>query len=89
MEEGWPINKVIAAYCAAMAHRVVGLLERLGPIEPEFCITGGISKNKGVVKRIEDELGVKGLTNPKNDPQLAGAVGAALFAKAMVDKTKK
>jgi len=89
LEEGWPINKVIAAYCAAMAHRVVGLIERLGPVEPEFCITGGISKNKGVVNRIEDELGVKGLKTNKCDPQLAGAIGAALFAKAMAEKTKK
>ena len=89
LEEGWPINKVIAAYCAAMAHRVVGLIERLGPVEPEFCITGGISKNKGVVNRIEAELGVKGLTEKRCDPQLAGAIGAALFAQAMAEKQKK
>jgi len=89
LEEGWPINKVIAAYCSAMAHRVVGLIERLGPVEPEFCITGGISKNIGIVKRIEDELGVKGLTNAKADAQLAGAIGAALFARAMAAKQKK
>lgn len=89
LEEGWPINKVIAAYCSAMAHRVVGLIERLGPIEPEFCITGGISKNKGVVNRIEAELGIKGLTDKKCDAQLAGAIGAALFAQAMAQKTKK
>ncbi|MFC1925784.1 benzoyl-CoA reductase, bzd-type, subunit Q [Chloroflexota bacterium] len=89
LEEGWPINKVIAAYCAAMSHRVVGLIERLGPVEPEFCITGGISKNKGVVDRIEAELGVKGLTTKRCDPQLAGAIGAALFAQAMAEKQKK
>lgn len=89
LEEGWPINKVIAAYCAAMAHRVVGLIERLGPVEPEFCITGGISKNRGVVERIEAELGVKGLSEKKCDAQLAGAIGAALFAQAMAEKQKK
>ena len=72
-----------------MAHRVVGLIERLGPVEPEFCITGGISKNKGVVDRVEAELGVKGLTDKRCDPQLAGAIGAALFAQAMAEKQKK
>jgi len=89
LEEGWSINKVIAAYCSAMAHRVVGLIERLGKVEPEFCITGGISKNIGVVRRVEDELGIKGLANPKTDPQLAGGIGAALFAYAMAQKAKK
>lgn len=89
LEEGWSINKVIAAYCSAMAHRVVGLIERLGKIEPDFCITGGISKNIGVVRRVEDELGIKGLTNAKADPQLAGGIGAALFAYAMAQKAKK
>jgi benzoyl-CoA reductase subunit A len=89
LEEGWPINKVIAAYCSAMSHRVVGLIERLGPVEPEFCITGGISKNIGVVRRVEQELGIKGLTNNKYDAQLAGGIGAALFAKAMAEKQKK
>ncbi len=89
LEEGWPINKVIAAYCSAMAHRVVGLIERLGAVEPDFCITGGISKNIGVVRRLEEELGIKGLANPKTDPQLAGGIGAALFAYAMAMKQKK
>ena len=48
LREGWPKNKVLAAYCSAMAHRVVPLLERIG-VEKEFAITGGIAKNTGVV----------------------------------------
>ena len=87
MEEGWPINKVIAAYCAAMAHRVAALLERLGPIEKDFAITGGISKNIGVVRRVEKEIGITALPI-SIDPMIAGAIGAALFAKAMVEKKK-
>ena len=84
---GWPKEKVIAAYCSAMAHRVVTLLERIG-MEQDFAITGGIAKNVGVVGRLEKELGVKALT-PRVDTQLAGAIGAALFAKALVEKEKK
>jgi activator of 2-hydroxyglutaryl-CoA dehydratase len=67
-----------------MAHRVVALLERIG-VEQDFAISGGIAKNVGVVSRIERELGVKALT-PKADTQLAGAIGAALFAKALAEK---
>src|SRR4030042_1825529 len=58
MEEGWPINKVIAAYCAAMAHRVATLLQRLGPIEKDFAITGGIFTNIGVVRREGKGIGI-------------------------------
>jgi len=86
LRAGWPKEKVLAAYSSAMVHRVVSLLERIG-LEEDFAITGGIAKNKGVVLRLEKELGVKAL-EPKYDTQIAGALGAALFAKALVEKEK-
>jgi bzd-type benzoyl-CoA reductase Q subunit len=87
LRKGWLKEKVLAAYCSAMAHRVVTLLLRLG-IEEKFAITGGIAKNIGVVKRLEDELKIKA-PEPSIDPQLAGAIGAALFAKALIEKERK
>ncbi len=87
LREGWPKEKVLAAYCSAMAHRIVTLLERIG-VEKDFAITGGIAKNIGVVKRLEDEIGIK-ILEPKMDTQIAGGVGAALFAKALVEKQRK
>ena len=87
LREGWPKERVLAAYCLAMAHRVVGLLERLG-VEEDFAITGGIAKNSGVVTRLEKELGVKAL-KPSLDTQIAGAIGGALFAEALVKKERK
>jgi len=87
MREGWPKERVLAAYCLAMAHRVVDLLERLG-IEEDFAITGGIAKNIGVVSRIERELGLKAL-KPTLDTQIAGALGGALFARALLQKERK
>jgi activator of 2-hydroxyglutaryl-CoA dehydratase len=86
LRKGWSKEKVLAAYSAAMAHRVVELLERIG-IEKDFAITGGIAKNEGVVKRIEKEIKIKAL-KPKIDTQIAGALGAALFAKALVEKER-
>lgn len=87
LRKGWPKNKVLAAYCSAMAHRVVTLLERIG-VEKDFAITGGISKNIGIVSRLEKELGVKSLT-PRYDAQIAGAIGAGLFAMGLLQKAKK
>jgi bzd-type benzoyl-CoA reductase Q subunit len=86
LREGWPKNKVVAAYCSAMAHRVFTLLERVG-VEPEFGVTGGIAKNKGVMVRLEKEMGLKPLM-PKYDTQIAGALGGALFGEALVKKGK-
>lgn len=86
LRKGWSKEMVLAAYCLAMANRVVDLLERIG-IEKEFCITGGIAKNIGVVKRIENKLGIKALESTI-DTQIAGALGAALFAKALVEKER-
>ncbi|MDI6707605.1 MAG: benzoyl-CoA reductase, bzd-type, subunit Q [Candidatus Thermoplasmatota archaeon] len=87
LREGWPKSKVLAAYCSAMAHRIFTLLERVG-VEKDFAITGGIAKNEGVVKRLENELGIKALT-PNFDTQIVGAVGGALFAKALFEKAQK
>jgi bzd-type benzoyl-CoA reductase Q subunit len=86
LKSGWDKNKVLAAYCSAMAHRIVTLLERIG-VEKDFAITGGIAKNRGVVTRLEKETGIK-ILEPKIDTQIAGAIGAALFGKALVDKGK-
>ena len=68
----------------AMSHRVVSLVERLG-VEKEFGVTGGIAKNEGILKRLEDELGVKAAKTEYNT-QIAGALGAALFAKALYER---
>ena len=87
LREGWPKNKVLAAYCAAMAHRVVTLLERI-EVRKDFAITGGIGKNSGVVKRLEKELGLEALKTDY-DSQIAGALGAALFAQALEKKRRK
>ena len=87
IRKGWGKERILAAFFNAVASRVVELLERVG-VEPEFAITGGISKNIGVVRRIEDKLGLKAL-EPKYDPQLAGAIGAALFGRALYIKSQK
>ena len=84
LKAGYTKNKVIAAYCQAMAERVVSLLERIG-VEEGFFITGGIAKNPGVVKRIEKLLGIKAI-DTKVDSQIAGALGAALFGYTLMSK---
>jgi bzd-type benzoyl-CoA reductase Q subunit len=92
LRKGWPKEKVLAAYMRAMAVRMCKLLERVG-FEPDFVITGGQSKNIGIVSRVEEILGVKRLpTSPQwmengLDPMAAGGIGAAIFAKELFEKS--
>ena len=93
LRKGWSKEKVLAAYTRAMAIRMCALLDRVG-CEKELVITGGQSKNIGIVARIENILGVKCLPMPKwrengLDPMVAGAIGAALLAKALYEKSQK
>lgn len=83
---GVPRNEVLAAYCDGLARRIILLIKRIG-MEEEFVISGGIAKNVGVVKRIEKYLGTK--ANICFEPQIVGAVGAALIAQDLWLKANK
>ena len=85
--KGWPVNDVLAAYSRAMADRVCAQVKEVG-VKEDFVITGGIAKNRGVVERLERGLGVKSLKTDI-DYQIAGALGGALFAKVLYEKSLK
>lgn len=87
LRAGWSKEKVLAAYCAAMAKRVAALLRRNG-VSGGFAVTGGIAKNSGIVRRVERELGVVAL-EPVCDTQVIGALGAACIAYEKVLKQRK
>jgi bzd-type benzoyl-CoA reductase Q subunit len=92
LRKGWSKEKVLAAYTRAMAIRMANLISRVG-LEKELVITGGQSKNIGIVSRIENILGVKCLPMPNwretgLDPMVAGAIGAAILAKALYVKSQ-
>ena len=86
LRKGWTTEQVLAAYCRAMADRIYSLVERIG-VEPEFAITGGMAKNRGVIDRLMPMIGLKP-AKTKWDTQIAGAVGAALFGHALCLKGK-
>ena len=84
LSQGWTKEDILAAYCVAMAHQGVFLLERVGVIN-DLAITGGVARNLGVVQRLEKVLGIKA-TIPEPSPQLTGALGGALFARAFLER---
>ncbi len=72
-----------------MASRISELLEKI-KVEKDFVITGGIAKNIGIVKRVERIIGIEALPMKEElDPMIAGAIGAALFAKALYEREQK
>lgn len=52
--------------------------------EERYMMTGGVSKNLGLVKTLEERLGTTLVVSDK--AQLCGALGAALFAMDMVQQ---
>jgi len=76
LAEGHSKPDVLAAVHAAIAARTSGLVGRVGKRTP-IVMTGGVAKNVAAVHHIEAVLGQK-LVLPE-DPQIAGALGAALF----------
>jgi predicted CoA-substrate-specific enzyme activase len=85
-EEKSSENEVIAAYIFAIAWRILGVIGKLAPldvgdlsVEAEIAFTGGLAKNKGITRRIERQLKLTAADSDV-DPQLAGAIGAALLA---------
>jgi bzd-type benzoyl-CoA reductase Q subunit len=86
LRRGKHANDVLAGVCEALAARVHGLLNRVGT-EPEFVISGGIAKNIGIVKRLTDKTGL----TPRiaDEPQIVGALGAALFAGEILGRERK
>jgi bzd-type benzoyl-CoA reductase Q subunit len=92
LRKGWSKEKVLAAYTRAMAVRMANLINRVG-LERDLVVTGGQSKNIGIVSRIEENLGVKTLPSPNwrgagLDPMVAGAIGAALLGRALYLKAQ-
>ncbi len=83
-------NKETADIAAGIHHAIAGkalsLLKRVG-IEQRVMMTGGVAKNPGVVKVLEDLLKEKLFLSEQ--PELVGALGAALFGMERLESAKK
>jgi len=84
---GKKLRDIASGLSDAVARRVAALAGTV-PLRGEFCITGGVSKNAGVVRHLERRLGVK-FRSLHTDPQLTGALGAALAAREALAAGKK
>ncbi len=72
---------IIAGLHLAVAKRVANMALRLG-LEEGVAFTGGVAKNQGMVAALEQELETS-FTPLSYEPQLIGALGAALLARKL------
>jgi predicted CoA-substrate-specific enzyme activase len=70
--------EIVAGICRAIARRVGAMARQVG-VRPPVAIAGGVAKNVGVVRALEEVLGER-LIVPQ-EPQIVGALGAALVAR--------
>lgn len=74
---------VIAGICDSVAARVASLAKRVG-IKERVVMSGGVAKNGGVRRAMEEQLGVTIYYSPL--AQYMGAFGAAFYAKELAEK---
>jgi len=74
-----PKADIAAGINNAMAARVAILAKAAG-VEKDVCMTGGVAKNVGVLKALEESMDVP-IRRLRVDPQIVGALGAAVIAK--------
>jgi (R)-2-hydroxyacyl-CoA dehydratese activating ATPase len=75
---GKDLPDIVGGLHKSLAHRVAALARGV-ELDREVTMTGGVAKNPGMFAAIEEALQVK-MKKLEADPQLVGAVGAALIA---------
>lgn len=83
LAQGKKVEDILGGVHSAIAARTISLVRRVG-IEEEVTFTGGVSRNIGMVRALEDKLGMKLNVSPES--HFTGALGASLFALERVSK---
>jgi predicted CoA-substrate-specific enzyme activase len=75
---GKKVEDILLGIHRSMVSRSVGLMRRVG-IEQEVTFTGGVTRNVGMVRELNEALGFD--VNVSDEAHFMGAIGAALFAR--------
>jgi len=84
--EGKSLEDLLAGIHKAMSHRVAIMGQSVG-FKKDVVFTGGVAKNVGIKEALEDEIGLQILV--PEEPQITGALGAAILAKAELAKVSR
>ncbi len=73
-----PMPDLAAGIYASMAGRILAILKRIG-VEREVAIVGGVAKNSGLIRILEEALGFNVIV--PEEPRIVAALGAAIIAR--------
>ena len=76
--QGKKKEDIIAGLHEAIASRIYAMVNQI-PLKEKIMVTGGVAFNQGVVSALENKIGKEIMI--AEDPQIVGALGAALLAK--------
>ncbi len=77
LSRGKTKEDIIKGVHNSVAHKISGLAYRT-MLKGDIVMTGGVAKNKGVVRAISEELDKDIIV--ANNPQITGALGASIYA---------
>lgn len=80
VNEGKETSDIINGLHYSLGKRVASMAKSIG-VKEDVVMTGGVAKNFGVFKAISEVLGIPLKSLNGVDPQLVGALGAALYAQ--------
>jgi len=83
---GYPVEDILMGAQLSISDRIVAMLRQVG-IEGEVTLTGGITKNVGMVKALEKKIGKH--LNVSPDSEYAGAIGACLLVQRRLKKLEQ
>jgi predicted CoA-substrate-specific enzyme activase len=86
IHEGVELPRIVKGLLLSLAGRVSAQARRVGLVE-DVVMTGGVAKNDGVRRALEDKLRVTVHGFGETDPQIVGALGAALLAAERAQAT--
>jgi predicted CoA-substrate-specific enzyme activase len=86
LAQGRSVPDILAGVHQAIAARTMSLVRRCG-LEPEYTMTGGVARNPGMVRCLEEKLGAR--LNVGEESHFMGAVGAALFALERAEAARR
>lgn len=83
---GESVENILRGVHNSLASRALALLKRAG-MEDEVTFVGGVARQKGMIKALEETL--KRKVNVSAEPELVGALGAALLALRRLEKLRE
>ena len=86
VSNGQTVENILYGVHQSLASRAMALMKRVG-LEDEITFVGGVSRQRGMVKALEEILKKK--INVDGEPEMVGALGAALLALRRLEKVRQ